>query len=48
MMNQRMIGIKLHNPEKFMSKQTGFKKILMRANQGMVDTPINIAEAVYR
>lgn len=45
MMNQRMIGIKLHNPEKFMSKQTGFKKMLMRANQGMVDTPINIAEA---
>ena len=45
LMNQRMIGIKLYHPEEFMSKQRGFKKMLMRANQGMVDTPINIAES---
>ncbi|WP_054957251.1 STM3941 family protein [Paenibacillus dakarensis] len=43
--NQRMIGIQLHHPEKFMSKQKGFKKLLMRANQGLVNTPINIAES---
>ncbi|UNK16883.1 hypothetical protein MNQ98_20630 [Paenibacillus sp. N3/727] len=40
-----MIGIKLYHPEKFMLQQTGFKKLLMRANQGLVDTPINIAES---
>ncbi|MFC7679632.1 STM3941 family protein [Paenibacillus sp. GCM10028914] len=45
MMNQRMIGIILYHPENFMSKQSGFKKLLMRANQGLVDTPINIAES---
>ncbi|MGM1047975.1 MAG: STM3941 family protein [Bacillota bacterium] len=45
MMNQRMIGIKLYHPEKFMLQQTGLKKLLMRANQGLVDTPINIAES---
>lgn len=45
MANQRLIGIKLYHPEMFMSQQKGFKKLLMRANQGLVNTPINIAES---
>ena len=43
--NQRMIGIKLHDTDKFMSQQTGVKKMLMNTNKNMVDAPVNIAEA---
>ncbi|NMO96553.1 STM3941 family protein [Paenibacillus lemnae] len=43
MMNQRMIGIKLLNPDAFLSQQKGFKKLLMRANKGMVSAEVNIS-----
>lgn len=42
-MNQHFIGIHLHDTEQYISKQSGFKKLLMKMNSRIVDAPVSIS-----
>ncbi|WJH36976.1 hypothetical protein N6H14_15600 [Paenibacillus sp. CC-CFT747] len=47
-MGQPFIGLKLHDTERYLASRTGFQRLLMKANRGMVDAPINIAQNTLR
>ncbi|PZD92957.1 hypothetical protein DNH61_25485 [Paenibacillus sambharensis] len=44
MMGQRFLGIKLHDEDAYLQRQSGFKKWLMKVNSGMVQAPVNIPQ----
>lgn len=45
---QKMIGIQLKDPDSFLESQQGFKRRLIKINQGMVHAPVNIAQSALR
>lgn len=47
-MGQRFIGIRLHDTETFLARQSGLKKTLMKANQGLVQATVNITQVAVK
>ncbi|MEY9096432.1 STM3941 family protein [Paenibacillus sp. RC84] len=47
-MGQRFIGIRLHDTETYLARQSGFKKALMKANQGLVQATVNITQTAVK
>lgn len=44
-MGQRMIGLELHDPQALYDRQSGFKRLLLKANKGLVKPQVNIPQA---
>lgn len=47
-MGQKFIGLKLHDTERFMARQSGMKKAFIRMNRRMLDMPVNIPQSGVR
>lgn len=45
---QKMIGIQLKDPDSYLESRQGFKRLLIKINQGMVQAPVNIAQSALQ